>query len=250
LQTLNRMEIGNGQATQDGQRYICTVPGHDRQKYHNAQWDDYSVTKPPQFRWCAPLELSLTAWASHGIDQLQGTAGFGFWNHPFMPGGGLPRVPRAVWFFFASPPSNMALARGVPGRGWKAATFDAVNPLFFSLLPLSPIGILLMRIPRFYQRFWGVGQRALKVSEAMLNVDLAIPHEYRLRWEPQQVTFWVDGQMIHQTPYSPKGHLGFVAWLDNQYAIVTPQGKFGFGLLERAEAQSLTLENMVIRSLE
>ena len=45
-----------------------------------------------------------------------------------MPGGGMPTLPRAIWFFYGSLPSNMSLALDVPGYGWKAATIDALRP--------------------------------------------------------------------------------------------------------------------------
>jgi hypothetical protein len=43
--------------------------------------------------------------------------------------------------------------------------------------------------------------------------------------------------------------LGFVAWVDNQYAIVTPQGRFGSGLVEVPETQLLIMERISIEPL-
>jgi hypothetical protein len=40
--------------------------------------------------------------------------------------------------------------------------------------------------------------------------------------------------------------MGFIAWIDNQYAVVTPQGKFGWGVVPLPEAQSLLLEHVKI----
>jgi hypothetical protein len=42
------------------------------------------------------------------------------------PGNPIP-LPRAIWFFYASPPSHMDLALDVPGYGWKAAMIDATS---------------------------------------------------------------------------------------------------------------------------
>ena len=97
--------------------------------YVNAQISDY-----PPFRWRPPLRLTVTAQASSAA--LRGTAGFGFWNHPFSPVGWSLRLPQAIWFFFGSPPNNMALAQGVPGYGWKAATISA-NRWPFALLSVE-----------------------------------------------------------------------------------------------------------------
>ena len=61
--------------------------------------------------------------------------------------------------------------------------------------------------------------------------------------------FAVDGVTVLQTPFSPRGALGFVTWLDNQYAIVTPQGKLGFGIVPVAQEQTLLLEQVTIEPL-
>jgi hypothetical protein len=183
-----------------------------------------------------------------GEVNIRGTAGFGFWNHPFAPNERGFRLPRAVWFFFASPPNDIRLARDMPGAGWKAMTMDATRLLFLALLPTAPVGFLLMRVPALYRRLWPVGQRALGVSEQVLDAQLlAERHAYTLDWREDGVTFAVDGQTIHQTDCSPRGPLGFVAWVDNQYAIVTPQGRFGYGVVPLVQDQTLILETIDIQ---
>lgn len=245
------MEIGQGQVRLENKTLVCRVPSHNNHQYHNAQLDDYVHLKRSDYPWTPPIEMTVRAWTSHPKEELIGTAGFGFWNHPFMPGGGLPRLPRAVWFFFASPPSKMALAYGIEGRGWKAATFDAITLPFFLLAPFTPIGFLLMRIPFLYQRLWPFAQRAIKVSEAQLDdIDISEPHTYKLQWRKDGVQFFVDNELIHRSAHSPKGSLGFVAWLDNQYAVVTPQGQLGLGFLERPNDQFLVLDNLSIKSID
>lgn len=58
----------------------------------------------------------------------------------------------------------------------------------------------------------------------------------------------MDGALVHRAPCAPRGPLGFVAWVDNQYAVVTPQGRFGFGLLPLAAPQTLRLAELVIET--
>ncbi len=212
--------------------------------YSDAQISDYAG---PNFQWRPPLTLTVTARALSA--DIQGTAGFGFWNQPFMPGQYRLRPPQAIWFFFGSPPNNMQLARGVPGSGWKAATINTRRWQFLALAPTAPLGVLLMRIPTLYDRLWPIGQRAIGVSEALLSSDLLTGwHTYTLNWRREGATFAVDEQVVHEAPVAPGGPLGFVAWVDNQYAIVTPQGHLGFGLLPLTVPQTLQLRTVRIDS--
>jgi hypothetical protein len=213
--------------------------------YSNAQIASYQ--KRADFAFRPPLRLSLSAWTT---GHLHGTAGFGFWNHPFAPGSRNVHLPKALWFFHSTPPNNMALALDVPGQGWKAATFDATRWQFLALLPTTPIGLPLMRIPTLYRHLWPTGQRALGVSEKLLDADLLSQlHHYTIEWRPETVSFYVDGQQVHSTDHVPREPLGFVAWVDTQYAVVTPQGNFRFGTLETELPQSLFVQNLVIETL-
>ncbi len=176
LPHIHQVEVGVGLLEQRGERLrFVNAPTSDS-VYTNAQIDDYDGLPRRGFPWQprpgAPVVLSLRARFSH--ERLAGTAGFGFWNDPSMTGGGTglkraPALPKAIWFFYASPESNMALAMDMPGYGWKAQTFDAQRPLFYALAPTAPVALLLMRVPLFYRRLWPVGQRAIGVSEAMIG---------------------------------------------------------------------------------
>jgi hypothetical protein len=194
------------------------------------------------------VRLTVTAWASGDPVALRGTAGFGFWNHPFSPDvRRMPRLPQAIWFFFASPPSNMALASGVPGFGWKAATLDATRLSARALIPVALPAVLLMQRPALYARLWPGIQRALKIDEHLLDLALlAERHTYSLDWQPNDARFAVDGVTVLATDHSPRGAAGFVAWLDNQFAVVTPQGDLRFGIVPVEQEQSLVLERVTI----
>ncbi len=240
-------EIGLGKVIKDdNERYHLTLPSVLQDRYHNAQITDYDAQNP-QFSLRPPLRLSLRAYATTA---LFGTAGFGFWNHPFVPGERGFRLPQAVWFFFSSPPNRMQLAMDVPATGWKCATFNAQRWQFLTLLPMAPIGFLLMRIPTVYRRLWGIGQRAIGVSEKLIDSSLLLePHTYTLEWKSTRARFSVDGQTVHETSSVPTNPLGFIAWVDNQYAIVTPQGQFGFGYMDIPQEQSLVLSEIAITKL-
>ena len=235
-------EQGSGRVQRGADEIRLCLPASSGGQYHNAQISDYASRG--DFANRAPLRLSLQARAT---GKLRGTAGFGFWNHAFAPGERGFRLPQALWFFFCSPPSEIALARGVPGNGWKAATFNARSWRFLALLPFAPPGFLLMRSRPLYDALWGIGQRALGVNEALLDESLLRDwRAYSIDWRADEVIFAVDGAAALRADFQLRSALGFVAWLDNQYAILTPQGRFGHGALATDHAQSLHIRDIEI----
>ncbi len=269
---------GAGQVIQQSDTLHFNIPSTDASRYHDAQLTDYAAKA--DFRWQPPLRMQVTASISFpsanpllgsensgfnspsllaergtGGEVLKsnppvGTAGFGFWNHPFVPGERGLRLPKAIWFFFSAPPSNMQLAQGISGPGWKAATIDATRWQFLTLAPTAPLAVFLMRIPALYRRIWPIGQRAIGVSEHLLDSSLLLErHTYSIDWHPDHISFAVDHITVHQAPVSIRGPLGFIAWVDNQYAIVTPQGRIGFGLVPIPQPQTLNLNRITIESL-
>ncbi len=240
------VEIGLGRtAIFEETTWHLQLPILDGKHYADAQLSDYRQRN--EFRWRPPLHLSLEARA---IDLSVGTAGFGFWNHPFAPGERGYRLPRALWFFFSGPPNDMPLALDVPGSGFKAAVFNTQPAAFFALLPLAPPGFLLMRVPALYRRLWPVGQAALGVKEHLLSLGLLSTwRRYEIIWRADVVRFFIDDAEVFTTRRVPRGPLGFIAWVDNQYAIVTPQGRFGFGISASTQPQHLLLRQLSLRTL-
>lgn len=224
--------------------------------YANAQLDDYQPLRRRDFLWRPPLTFSIRARFSHDAENgLSGTAGFGFWNDPFMMTDDpvvsqkRPAPPRAIWFFYSSPPSNMQLALDVPGYGWKAATIDAQRIPFYCLLPAAPIAIPLMHIDPFYRALWPIAQRALNVSEALITQPMADWHTYRIDWLRRTATFTIDDRLVFECKTPPRGPLGLVIWIDNQFMVVTPQGRIRHGLvnsekIERMEIEWFEIENL------
>jgi|GEM_PF-93135 len=240
------IQIGGGQLliTDAGLRLL--VPRARRDRYANAQIVDYAGQSRERFPWRPPLRLTVRA-RSSGL--IAGTAGFGFWNHPLALLGRRSALPAAAWFFYASPPSDMPLALGVPGCGWKAACIDATKPGALAWAPLAPPVLLLNNLPWLYRRIWPAVQRSLTISEALLPPLDSSWHTYTLEWREQSSRFAVDGTSALETPRSPSGPLGFVAWVDNQWAMATPWGRFGWGLLEAAQPQWLDLDLVQIEPL-
>jgi hypothetical protein len=215
------------------------LPRATRHHYSDAQLDDYAARR--SFPHRPPFRLSLQARFSSS--SIIGTAGFGLWNQPFAPGGGRPTLPRALWFFYASPPSDMPLALDVPGSGWKAAVIDATRPSAVALAPCAPLVLLLNRSRRVYRHVWPIVQRGLRIVETSLPLDFMPDwHTYSIEWTSERAGLSVDGRRVLETDCPPRGPMGFVAWIDNQYAIVTPTGRLGFGLLDVPVSQWLEID--------
>lgn len=214
--------------------------------YADAQFDDYAqCTSRSRFPWRPGVSMRLSARFSHSADDLQGTAGFGFWNAPFAdPTVSGIALPQATWFFFASAPSNLPFAEKGPGRGWFAGTVDAAAPRALALIPLAPLALLANQAARFRNVLWPAIRRGLAISYATLNVPMTAWHEYELQWQPDGCRFYVDGHAVLETPYSPHGPLGFVCWIDNQYMVLTPRGRAAWGTLPTSATQWLELRDL------
>jgi hypothetical protein len=236
---------GAGQIDQTDSITRLTLPSASRGQYSDAQLDDYAAARQgvPRraFPHRPPFRFSICARFSG--EAIIGTAGFGLWNHPFAPSGGMPALPRALWFFYASPPSNMQLALDVDGYGWKAATIDATTPAALAMIPFAPIVLLLNRSRKLYHRLWPVVQRKLRIEEKLLPNEMMLEwHTYSIDWGIDRAQFSVDDRIVLETDRSPRGPLGSVIWIDNQFAVVTPTGRVKFGLLDVQQAQWLEIK--------
>ena len=220
--------------------------------YRLAQLDDYAQRRRSQFLHRPPLHLSLWARASSGT--VPGTWGFGLWNDPFgysltVRGSGrrLPTLPQAAWFFYASPANFLSFRDDKPAQGFLAATFASLPwSGFLSLLaaPLAP-ALLLPPLARLLRRLARV---AIHEDSTALSVDPTLRHRYSLRWLPEGVTFAVDDAVVLEAPVSPRGPLGLVLWVDNQYAAFPPNGRLRFGSLAAAEPATLELGDLLLDS--
>ncbi len=226
--------------------------------YADAQIDDYGALKRAAFPWKPPLRMevrarsSLPAATATDTDKsayiLRGTAGFGFWNYPFSVRGDILMLPEAVWFFYASPPSNMALVPNVPGWGWKAQIVHSMRP-----------GALMATLPTALTTGWSILtghtqpaarwlQRLSGANETLLSVDMTAWHTYALEWYATEAIFLVNGNRVMHALHPPTRPLGFVAWLDNQYAVATPRGILRFGTVA-SNSQWLELDSIRIDPL-
>ncbi len=208
-------------------------------QYTDAQIDDYAGRVRSAFPWRPPLRMEVRSRSSlpaatpsstsESKNMLLGTAGFGFWNYPFSVRGDILMLPESIWFFYASPPSDIALVPGGTGWGWKAQVVHSMRA-----------GALAAAVPTALATGWGLLtgktrsaarwiQRLSGAHEALLPVEMTEWHTYVLEWRESEATFWVDEALALRVPQPPTRPLGFVAWLDNQYAVATPRGVLHFG---------------------
>lgn len=250
---LAKLEMGGGQvdyAAAAGQARLV-VPPTGAAHYTNAQLDDYHQwaatgrARRLPFTSAPPLRLALRARASHAAPR--GTLGFGFWNEPFSVRGAVLGAPSVAWFFYASPPSDMALVPGVPGHGWKAATLNMGRWPGLLLAPAALAAVGLTKVPGLGRPVLDLARRFMRAHEAPL-ADVALDqwHHYALDWRRDAAVFTVDGVERLRAPAPPAGPLGCVLWIDNQYAVASLEGRFGFGVLPLPEAQWLEVEALTV----
>lgn len=226
--------------------------------YADAQIDDYGRVRQTKrghsrrhYPWRPGVHLHLRARFSHEVGSLQGTAGFGFWNAPFGdPTVPWPTLPQAVWFFYASAPSDLPLAESGPGRGWFAATLDATTGRAMSMIPLAPLVLLLNQWPPLRRQLWPIVRRRLGISFQPLAAAMTAWNDYELLWRDDGCAFLVNGRTILHTPFSPRGPLGFVCWLDNQYLVLTSNGRFRWGTLTTKEIQWMEVDRLRITAVK
>jgi hypothetical protein len=220
-------------------------------RYADAQLDDTQSLARNAFRWRPPLRFTVRARVSSPAPR--GTFGFGFWNDPFSISTGmggaarkLPAAPQCAWFFYGSPPLDLPLAEGVPGSGWKAATLRSRRISSLLLAPVAVSGMLLAALPPTRRRAFRQARRFYEAAESLLAVDPSGWHTYGIEWLPEAARFFVDGEQVLRSAHPPAGPLGLVLWIDNQYAVASPEKGFGFGVLPLDAEQSLELAELRI----
>lgn len=233
----------------DEQTLRLAIPPGPR-RYRLAQLDDYNALSRRRFRWQAPLRMSLRARASH--QGIPGTWGFGFWNDPFgmaivdgVEKLRLPALPNTAWFFFASPHNYLSLREDLPGFGNLAAVFRSPQIPSLLLAPgLLALPLLYTAATRRLAR--RLASRVVCQDAAALSLDPTAWHTYQIEVEPGTGRFSVDGQCALESRLSPKGRMGLVLWIDNQFAALPPDVRPALGTLAQEEEQWIELSGLRI----
>jgi hypothetical protein len=253
LQDLAVLELGGGNVSRQEKAVKLAIPAK-LDGYADAQLDDHRSLPRRRFPWRPPLRLALRARAS-GVD-LPGTLGFGFWNDPFslslgQAGAGrrLPAVPQALWFFYASCRSDIAMAAGLPGNGWKAASLNPRPLADLLALPALAVGVALSQLSLIRPSLMRLAQSIGGACEAVLPARIDQWHDYSIEWHRGFADFAVDGKGVLRAEDPPRAALGFVAWIDNQFATASPKSRFSFGVEKTHQPQWLEIRDLTIEQL-
>lgn len=234
---------------QGGDAWRLALRAGSEKVYDLAQIDDYSALPRWAFPWRAPFSLRLSARVSE--PSAAGTWGFGLWNDPFamnLLGGSsrsLPVLPNAAWFFYALPPNYLTLRDDTPGHGFLAQVFRSpkIPP---TLLAPAGLGAPLLALPRAARLLRRAARRVIAEDAARVHVDVTEWHVYEISWHADEVRFSVDGTNCLVTRISPRGPLGLVFWIDNQFMAFPPDGRLRFGRLPVARDAVLELSEISV----
>jgi hypothetical protein len=62
------------------------------------------------------------------------------------------------------------------------------------------------------------------------------------------MTFRVDGSLVLESALVPRGRLGLVLWVDNQYAALPPDQRPAFGTLPTLEPAWIELSSIQVQN--
>ncbi len=231
-----RPRVSSGGAIEPIDRgWRLSIPAGGAARYRLAQLDDHQNIARSRYPYRTPVHFELEARASAA--DLPGTWGFGLWNDPygisFVPGNGmfrLPAMPNALWFFNSSPVCYLSFRDDKPGNGFLAQVFS--SPAFDPLLIRAGLAFPFSRraTRRMLARL--IDEDAVRIDRPDRDepFDVTAWHHYAMDWTAAGTRLTVDQGCVLDTPISPRGPLGIVIWIDNQFAAYTPQGKVSFGV--------------------
>jgi hypothetical protein len=126
-----------------------------------------------------------------------------------------------------------------------AATFSAPlipAPFFAVVAPFLPL-LAWKRSARWLRK---AARFLVREDAASLSLDLTAWHTYRLVCREDRAFFWVDGAPVFETAIVPRGRLGLVIWIDNQFAAFPPNGQMSFGTLAAQSPAWLEIADLAL----
>ncbi len=241
-----RFAVGHAEVEREPGLVRFAIERAEEGQLSDAEIDDHRTVPRHKLPWAPPLRMTVRARMSHPAGEMLGTAGFGFWNDPFDWVGNVQVPPNALWFLYASPPSDIAFVPNVAGQGWKAALLNGGSADRLTMA----LGNLLFQLPGMSKLVFRLAQTRIGAHECLLTqVALTDWHEYRIDWLETGAHFAVDGREMASAPNPPRVPLGFVAWVDNNYAVMGPGRHFAFGRIAISQRQWMELAQVRIERL-
>ena len=242
-----RFAIGHADIEHERGLVRFSVEGAEEGQLSDAEIDDHRTVPRARLPWQPPLRMTVRARMSHPSGLMLGTAGFGFWNDPFDWVGNVQTPPNALWFFYASPESDMAFVPGVPGSGWKAATLNGGSAGGL----VMTVANFVFGLPGMSKLIFRLAQTRIAAHEKVLDsVALTDWHTYRIDWLAHEAIFLVDDVPVFRALNPPTVPMGFVAWVDNNCTTMGPGRDFSFMRMRIDQRQWLELSRVVIETID
>jgi len=131
------------------------------------------------------------------------------------------------------------------GRIWETVRFAGRYVLWWCVQkPNAPYELPLLAWRAAGRAFRKAARRIVVEDSARIHVDVTQWHDYEMQWLANMVRFKVDGRELLATALSPRGPLGLVIWIDNQYMAFPPDGRLRMGMLPVDREASLAMQNI------
>ncbi|HEY6042645.1 MAG TPA: hypothetical protein VIX58_10975 [Anaerolineae bacterium] len=222
------------------------IDGAQEGQLSDAEIDDHRTVPRARLMWKPPLRMTVRARFSHPDGKFLGTAGFGFWNDPFDWVGNVQSPPNALWFFYASPPSDMRFVRRVRGNGWKAAMLNGGKSNAVEMA----VGNFVFGLPGMSKVVLTLAESRINAGEKLLDeYNMTDWHTYSLEWRERQAGFFVDEVQVLCVEDPPRVPLGFVAWVDNNCTTMGAGLDFSFRRMAVAQREWMELSLVKIEEI-
>jgi hypothetical protein len=97
---------------------------------------------------------------------------------------------------------------------------------------------------------FAAAQTQIQAHEKNLDeIALTDWHDYQIDWREREARFSVDGVEVFIAPNPPRMPLGFVAWVDNNAAVMGPGREFEFKRIGIEQRQWMELKYVKIEKL-
>jgi hypothetical protein len=193
-----RFSVGPTTMLHEAGRLRFVVEGAARTQLADVEIGDYRLTDREHLPWRPPLRLMVRARFSHPASLLRGTCGFGFWNNPFAPAGrGVVAPPNDLWFFCASPQSDLVAAPGLPGNGFRAEMINGGTMPAWA----ATLGNLVLRLPRITPLLYRAAQTRMNAASVRLDgFQMTHWHDYVLYWDRAEAVFTARQETTKRAP--------------------------------------------------